>query len=119
MFPAWEVILTGVAAGVVAAAAVAALPFARRHRWYPLAGIAAGAGWMAWNFSLDAAEATGFTKEAAYVPISGQDVGSGVMAFALAVLVLGALQAGAPAGRVMLAALVAGLATAAWGLFVL
>lgn len=119
MFPAWQVILTGVAAGVIAAVAVAALPFARRHRWYPIAGIASAAGWMAWNFGLDAAGATGFTEKAPLVPISGQDAGSGVAAFACAVLVLSALQSRAPAGQVTLAALVAGVAVTAWSLFVL
>lgn len=119
MFHAWEIILTGVVAGFVAAAAVWLLPFPRQHRWYPVAGIGAAAGWMIWNFALDAAEADGFTADAPFVRLSGQDAGSGVAGFAVAVLLLGLLQPRAPAGHAVAAAFVAGLAAMLWDVFVL
>src|SRR5215207_6384693 len=119
MFAPRDVLLTGLVAGVLAAVALAAWPWARRRGRFALAGVATLAGWCAWNFALDAADATGFNVDAPVVALSGQDVGSGVLAFAVSALALGLVERAQPAGRVVLAALIAGVVAMVFDIFVL
>ena len=119
MFATRDVLLTSVIAGVLAAAAVAAWPWGRARGRFALAGVATVAGWCIWNFSLDAADARGFNVDAPVVALSGQDVGSGVLAFAVAALALGLVEREQPAGRVVLAALIAGVTAMVFDIFVL
>jgi hypothetical protein len=84
-----------------------------------VAGVAVAIGWIAWNLSLDAAGADGFNVDAPVVALSGQDAGSGVLGFAAATLALGLWERSEPAGRVVLAALIAGVVAMVFDIFVL
>jgi|SRR5215203_2721029 len=119
MFATRDVLLTGVIAGLLAAAALVAWPWPRVHGRFAIAGVATFAGWCIWNFSLNAADAGGFNVDAPVVALSGQDAGSGVLTFALVVLALSLAEQEQPAGRVVLAALIAGVVATVFDIFVL
>lgn len=119
MFAAGDVILTALIAGALAAGALAAWPWARRRGRFALAGLATAAGWCIWNFALDAAGADGFNVDAPVVAVSGQDAGSGVLAFAMTALLLAIREPRQPSGRVVLAAVVTGMVALIFDIFVL
>ena len=77
-------------------------------------------GFIAWNLTLNATDATGFNVDAPIIPLSWADAGSGVLAFACTALVLGLIaEPREPARRVVGAAAIAGLAAIVLDLFVL
>jgi len=119
MFATRDVLLTGVIAGLLAGAALFGWPWARARGRFAIAGVATLAGWYIWNFSLKAAGADGFNVDAPVVALSGQDVGSGVLAFAVSALLLGLVEPRQPAGRVVAAALLAGVVAMVFDIFVL
>jgi hypothetical protein len=119
MFTVQAVFLFSLVAGALTAAALAAWPWSRARGRFAVAGAATFAGCMIWNLSLRAADATGFNVDAPVIPLSGQDAGSGIMAFAVAALVLGLLERKQSAGLVVTAAAIAGVVTAVWDIFVL
>jgi hypothetical protein len=110
----WSTIAYGAALSVVLAAAlVAALVRPRQPLVIVTAGLAAGAGPVAWNAILNTVHAPGFFTDAPIpvFPISWQDTGSGVFALAVAALALGLGPLGAaPGRRVAVAALLAATA---------
>jgi hypothetical protein len=120
MFAVRDILIFGVVAGVMAAAALAVWPWARRHYRFLVAGVTTTVGFVAWNLTLNATDATGFNVDAPIIPLSWADAGSGVLSFTCTALVLGLLtERGERAGRVVGAAAVAGLAAIILDLFVL
>lgn len=119
MFAAGEILLTGIFAGALATTMLAAWHWARARGRFVVAGVATLVGWCIWNFSLDAADAGGFNVDAPVIALSGQDVGSGVLAFVVSALALGLVEREQPAGRVVLAALIAGVVAMVFDIFVL
>ena len=89
MFTVQEIIVSALIAGVLAAAVVLAWPLARRPHRFGRAGPTTALGFMAWNFTLNAANATGFNVDAPIIGLSWQDAGSGVLALAATALALG------------------------------
>ena len=119
MFSTRDVVVTALIAGALSAGALALWPWARLRGRFALAGLATVAGWCIWNFALDAADGTGFNVDAPVIALSGQDAGSGVLAFALTALVLGVVEREEPAGRVIAAAAIAGIVAMVFDIFVL
>jgi len=77
------------------------------------------AGWTAWNLVLSENDAASLDVDAPVIPLSWQDVGSGVGAFLFTALALGLLDRAEPAGRVVGAAAIAGAVVMVFDLFVL
>jgi hypothetical protein len=122
VFPVEEILLFGVLAGGVAAAALWLLwRWSRQLYRFAIAGSTTTLGWLAWNFTLNATQAVpNFDVDAPVVRISWADVGSGLMACLVTVLVLGLItDRGEPAQRVVGAAAIAGVAALVVDLFVL
>lgn len=119
MFATRDVLITALIAGLLAAAVLAAWGWARARGRFAIAGGATVIGWCIWNVALDAAGADGFNVDAPVIALSGQDVGSGVLAFALTALTLGLLERDQPAGRVVAAATIAGVVAMVFDIFVL
>jgi hypothetical protein len=120
MFAVRDILIFGVVAGVMAAAALAAWPWARGRYRFLVAGITTTIGFIAWNLTLNATDATGFNVDAPIIPLSWADAGSGVLSFACTALVLGLVtEPREPARRVVGAAAIAGLAAIVLDLFVL
>jgi len=119
MFAVADIIVFAVAAGVLAAGATAALPWSRRRWRFAVAGLATTAGFVAWNLTLNATHASGFNTDAPVVGLSWADSGSGVIAFVVAVAALALTNRREPAGRVVVAAALAGAIAALLDIFVL
>jgi hypothetical protein len=122
MFAVRDVLITGVIAGVLAAAALWALwRWSRVGNRFIAGGVTTLLGWYAWNFTLNITGAVpNFNVDAPVVPLSWADTGSGVFACLLTALVLGLVtDRDQPAGRVVGAAGIAGLAAILLDLVVL
>ena len=120
MFAVRDIVIFALVAGVLAAAILAAWPWARRHGRVAVAGVATTVGCIAWNLTLNATNATGFNVDAPIIPLSWADAGSGVLSFTCTALVLGLItEPREPARRVVGAAAIAGLAAVVLDLFVL
>ncbi len=121
MFAVPEVLAFALLAGVLAAAALFfGWRWARQRGRYAIAGGATTLGFAAWNFTLNATNATGFNVDAPVIPLSWADVGSGILAFTATALALGLLaERDESAFRVVGAAAIAGLVAVALDLFVL
>ena len=120
MFAVRDILTFAVVAGLLGAAFLAAWPWARRRGRLVVAGVATTFGFVAWNLTLNATDATGFNVDAPIIPLSWADAGSGVLAFTVSALVLGLLtERDEPARRVVGAAAIAGLAAIVVDLFVL
>jgi hypothetical protein len=110
----WSTIFFG--GGLSALAAAVALAVVARRRPVLIvvtAAVAAAAGPIAWNAILRAAHGDQFFTDApvAVFPVSWQDAGSGVFAFAAAALLYGlGPQGSEPARRMVIYSLLAGLA---------
>src|SRR5215210_5914850 len=102
MFPVQEILAFALLAGVLAAAVLFfTWHWARQRRRYIVAGITTTLGFAAWNFTLNATNATGFNVDAPIFPLSWADVGSGVLVFTVTALVLGLVtERGEPAHHV-------------------
>ncbi len=86
-------------------------PWARDVRRLVALAVGMAIGIVAWNLMLNLTNAAAMNVDSAY-RVSGQDVGSGVFAFAAASLVLGLwVDRREPASRVVGAAVLAGLVT--------
>jgi len=123
VFAIRDIVIYAILAGIAAAVVLTRLPWTRRWtrqggRWL-LAGVAATAGFTAWNLTLDATHARGFNTDAPLIALSWADAGSGVLAFAVAAATLALTARREPAGRVVGAAAIAGLVAAIIDLFVL
>jgi hypothetical protein len=120
MFAVRDIVLFAIVAGLLAAGFLAAWPWARRRGRFAIAGVATMVGFITWNLTLNATDATGFNVDAPIIPLSWADAGSGVLAFVVSVLVLGLIaERDEPAGHVVGAAAIAGLAAVVVDLFVL
>jgi hypothetical protein len=104
---------------VLVAAALFVWPWARRRGRFAIAGIATLVSWIAWHLLLNATNATGFDVDAPVIMLSWEDVGSGVVALFVTVLVLGLVTERREAAvRVVGAASIAGLVAMVLDLFV-
>src|SRR5204863_8399209 len=107
-------------AGLLAALVLAAWPWARRRYRFALAGVTTTIGFIAWNLTLNATDATGFNVDAPVVGVSWADAGSGVLALVVTVLVPGLItERRESALHVVVAASIAGLVAIVVDLFVL
>jgi hypothetical protein len=68
---------SAILAGALAAAVLAAWPWARSRRRYAVAGVATLLGWIAWHLLLNATGATGFDVDAPVIRVSWEDAGRG------------------------------------------
>jgi RsiW-degrading membrane proteinase PrsW (M82 family) len=109
MFSNQSIAIGAVIVGLLAAAALAAWPWARRAGRFAVAGLATALGFAAWNTILNLTNGTGFNVDAPVVRVSWQDAGSGILAFAFTALALGLAARDEPARRVVGAAALAGL----------
>src|SRR4051794_19438086 len=89
MFAIRDIVLFAIVAGLLAAAILAAWPWARRHGRFAVTGVATTVGFIAWNLTINATDATGFNVDAPVIPLRWADAGSGVLAFVASALVLG------------------------------
>ncbi len=118
MFSNQRIAIAAIIAGLLAAAALAAWPWARREGRFAVAGLASALGLAAWNTTLNLTNGTGFNVDAPLVRVSWQDAGSGVLAFAVTALALGLIVARSePARRVIGAAALAGLVVLVFDIF--
>ena len=110
MFETRDIILSGLIVGLLTAAALCAWPWSWRTWRFVYGGVTTSVGFMAWNFTLNHTNATGFDVDAPVVRVSWQDAGTAVCAFALTALVLGLVtDRREPAQRVVGAATIAGV----------
>jgi hypothetical protein len=121
MFAVHEILAFALLAGVLAATVLFFIwRWARQRYRYVVAGVTTMLGFAAWNFTLNATNATGFNVDAPVILLSWADVGSGVLAFTVTALVLGLVaERQEPAWRVIGAAAIAGLVAVVLDLFVL
>ncbi len=111
--------VSAVVAGVLAAAVLAAWPWARARRRFVVAGITTLVSWIAWHLLLNATGASGFDVDAPLIRVSWEDVGSGVLALFATVVVFGlGTERREPAVLVVGAAAIAGLVAMVLDVFV-
>jgi len=106
--------------GAVAAAAVFAWAWGRRRGRFAIAGAAAALAWLAWHLYLQVSAADSLDIDnPALLGLSGEDAGTGVLAFLLAAVPLGLVtERDEPARRVILAAGIAAVVVTLIDLFV-
>ena len=120
MFSVQEVAIFGIVAGVLVGAVLRATTWARERRRFIVAGAATAVGFIAWNLLLLATNADGINVDIPLTPLSFQDLGSGVLAFAATAAVLGlVVEPNEAARRVVGAAGIAGLVATVFDIFVL
>lgn len=120
MFAVRDILVFGVIAGLLAGAALAIWPWARRDGRFAVAAVATAAGMMAWNFVLHRSNTASLNVDAPVIALSWQDVGTGVWACTATALTLGLITArDEPARRVVGAAGIAGLVAMVFDIFVL
>src|SRR3954466_9880821 len=120
MFAVRDIVIFALVAGALAAAILAAGPWGRRRGRFGVAGVTTTVGFIAWNFTLNATDATGFNVDAPVIGLSWADAGSGVLALVVTVLVLGLItERRESAAHVVGAAAIAGLVAIVVDLFVL
>src|SRR5215216_1099405 len=110
--------VSAIVAGVLAAAVLAAWPWARSRR-FAVAGVATLLSWVAWHLLLNATGSMGFDVDAPVIRVSWEDVGSGVAALFATVVIFGlGTERWEPAVRVVGAAAIAGLVAMVLDIFV-
>ena len=119
MYPVSVTYISAVIAGVLAAAALAIWPWARRRGRFAIAGVLTLVSWIAWHLLLNATRATGFDVDAPVIRVSWEDVGSGVVTLFLIALIFGLVtERRESAVRVVGAASIAGLVALILDVFV-
>lgn len=120
LFPVRDVVIFGIVAGVLVAGVLALWTWARHHGRFLIAGLTTIVGFIAWNLTLNATNATGFNVDAPVISLSWQDVGSGILAFTVTALVFGlGTERHEPAIRAVGTAALAGLVAMIFDIFVL
>ncbi len=120
MFEVRDIVIFGIVAGLLASVALYFWRWSRERRRFLVAGVSTSVGFIVWNLTLNATNATGFNIDAPVIFLSWAGVGSGIFAFAVNALVLGlVMERSEPAARVVGAAAIAGLIAIALDLFVL
>ena len=120
MFEIRDVVLFGILAGILAAAALSRWSWGRQSKRFLITGITTSLGFIGWNLLLNSTNATGFNVDAPVIFVSWADAGSGVIAFFATGLVLGLVaEREEPAYRVVGAAALAGLIATGLDLVVL
>ena len=114
-----EFIFVTVGSVVLSLAILAALwPWARQPRRLLAIGLATAIGIIAWNTALNLTNATGLNVDSPVLGLSAQDVGSGVAAFLITLLVLRFVTERAePTSRVLGASGIVGIVTIVVDLF--
>ena len=111
--------VSAIVAGVLAAAVLAAWPWARARRRFAIAGITTLVSWIGWHLLLNATQAFGFDVDAPIIRVSWEDVGSGVVTLFVTVVVFGlGTERRELASRVVSAAFIAGLVSTILDVFV-
>ena len=119
MYGASVTYASAIVAGALAATALAAWPWARARRRFVVAGTTTFVSWIAWHLLLNATGAVGFDVDAPLIRVSWEDVGSGVLALFVTVVVFGlGTERRELAGRVGGAAAIAGLVAMVLDVFV-
>src|SRR5919205_211650 len=119
MYGASVTYLFAVAAGVLAAGALAVWPWARARGRFAIAGVATLLAWIVWHLLLNATQAFGFDVDAPIIRVSREDVGSGVVTLFVTAVVFGlGTERREPASRVVGAASIAGLVALMLDVFV-
>src|SRR5438270_9850618 len=120
MFEVRDILIFGVLAGLLAGAALYFWRWSREHRRFFVGAVSTSLGFIAWNLTLNATNATGFNVDAPVIFLSWGVVGSGVVAFAVNALALGLVtERREPAARVVGAAAIAGLVAVGLDFFAL
>jgi len=110
---------SAIVAGALAAAALAAWPWARLRRRFVVAGLTTLVSWIGWHLLLNATQASGFDVDAPVIRVSWEDVGSGVVTLFATVVVFGLVtERRERASRVVGAASIAGLVAMILDVFV-
>ena len=106
--------------GAIAAAVVFAWAWGRRRGRFAIAGVAAALAWLGWHLYLQVSAADNLDIDnPALLGLSGEDAGTGVLAFVLAALPLGLVtEREEPARKVILAAGIAAVVVTVIDLFV-
>ena len=114
-----EFIFVIVGSVVISLSVIAALwPWARQPMTLVTIGLTTAVGILIWNIALNVANATSLNVDSPVLGLSVQDVGSGVGAFLITLLVLRFITDRAePAGRVLAASGLVGLITVLVDLF--
>lgn len=113
-------VVEAIVSGAVAAAAVFAWAWGRQRGRFAITGVAAALAWFTWHLYLEVSSADSLDIDnAALLGLSGEDAGTGVLAFLLAALPLGLVtERDEPAKRVILAAGIAAVVVTLIDLFV-
>jgi hypothetical protein len=119
MFAIRDIFIFGVVAGVLGTGGLLAWPWGRIRGRFLVGGIATFLGFIAWNLTLNHANATGFNVDAPVIQVSWADSGSGVMAFAVTALALAIYERHESAGRVVGTAATCGALALILDIFVL
>ena len=114
-----EFVFVTVGSVILSVVVLAALfPWTRRALRLATVASAAALGIIAWNVALNIGDAAGFNVDSAFLGLSLQDVGSGVLAFVTTTLALGlVIDRAESAGRVVGASAIVGLVTMIVDLF--
>src|SRR5215212_1978181 len=119
MYDASVTYASAIVAGVLAAAALAAWPWARLRRRFAIAGITTLVSWIAWHLLLNATGASGFDVDAPIIRVSWEDAGSGVVTLFATVVLFGLVtERRERASRVVGAAAIVGLVALILDVFV-
>lgn len=89
MFPLREIIIYGVLSGALAGVVVALRHWGRPHGRAIIAAACSGLAYVGWYLLLNQVGAPGLYANLPLIPVSWNDVGSGVLAFAVTALALG------------------------------
>lgn len=110
MYTTQGIAIASVIAGILAGLGLGAWPWSRANGRFVVGAIATILGFVLWRLVLLSASASNLDVDGPVLGLSFEDVGSGVMAFALTALALGLWRDRTePAGYVVSAAVIAGL----------